>query len=103
MARFRQFAATAAAHHERLGGGGYHLGLKGEEMGRGARILAVADVAEAVSADRPYRAGMPVDEVLAILRRLVQQGELCPIAAEALEATFSGLPKKADAAAVRAA
>ncbi len=103
VARFRQFAATAAAHHERLDGRGYHLGLKGDEMGRGARILSVADVAEAVSAERPYRAGMPVDEVFAIVRRLVQQGELCPIAAEALEATFSGLPKADKAEDVRAA
>ncbi len=96
VARFRQFAATAAAHHERLDGNGYHLGLRGDELGRGARILAVADVTEAVSADRPYRAGMPVDEVFAIVRRLVAQGELCPVAAEALEATFSGIAKPAD-------
>ena len=93
VARFRQFAATAAAHHERLDGTGYHLGLEGEQLGPLARVLAVADVAEALSADRPYRAGMSRDEVFAILRRLVAQGHLCAMAEEALEATFVGLPK----------
>jgi putative nucleotidyltransferase with HDIG domain len=96
VARFRQFAATAAAHHERIDGSGYHLGLRGDELGRGARVLAVADVAEAISADRPYRKGMPVEDVFIIVRRLVQGGELCPVAAEALEATFSGLPQRND-------
>ena len=48
-------AATAGAHHERLDGRGYHLGLRDEQLNRDARILAVADVCEALTADRPYR------------------------------------------------
>jgi putative nucleotidyltransferase with HDIG domain len=105
VARFRQFAATAAAHHERLDGGGYHLGLQGEQLGTLARIIAVADVTEAISADRPYRAGMPVDEVKRILRILVVQGQLCPISVEALCGTFTGLPQESpmEFAAVRVA
>jgi len=94
VARFRQFAATAAAHHERLDGSGYHLGLKGHQLGTIARIIAVADVTEAVSADRPYRAGMPVDEVRQVLQQLVHKQHLCPVAVEALEATFIGLPQE---------
>jgi putative nucleotidyltransferase with HDIG domain len=92
VARFRQFAATAAAHHERLDGSGYHLGLKGAELGVNARLLAVADVTEALSADRPYRAGLPVDEVARILRREANGGRLCADAVAAVLGTFAGLP-----------
>ena len=55
VAAFRDLAATAGAHHERLDGRGYHLGLTGDQLNRDARILAVADVCEALTADRPYR------------------------------------------------
>lgn len=64
---FRRFAAVAAAHHERLDGGGYHLGLTASQLDLPARALAVADVCEALSADRPYRASLPWDEVMRIL------------------------------------
>ncbi len=92
--RFRQFAATAAAHHERLDGSGYHLGLGGEQLGQLARIIAVADVTEALSADRPYRAGLPVERVTGTLRILVAQQQLCPTTVAALQATFRGLPEE---------
>src|SRR5690606_3869282 len=49
--RFERFASLAASHHERLDGSGYHLGLVGEDLGILARILAAADVCEALSAD----------------------------------------------------
>ena len=51
-------------HHERLDGGGYPLGLKGEELRLESCILAVADVVEAMSSHRPYRAGLGIDEAL---------------------------------------
>ncbi len=103
VSRFRQFAATAASHHERLDGSGYHLGLKGEELGPLARVLAAADVTEALSADRPYRAGMTADDTFGILRRLVREGHLCAMSVEAVEATFEGLPRAAEPAAQEAA
>ncbi len=46
---------TALQHHERLDGTGYPNGLKGEEIGLFARIVAVADVFDALIADRPFR------------------------------------------------
>jgi putative nucleotidyltransferase with HDIG domain len=67
--QLRDLAAMAAAHHERLDGRGYHLGLTAEQLGPSARVLAVADVAEALSADRPYRAGLAPDVVLDIIGR----------------------------------
>jgi HD-GYP domain-containing protein (c-di-GMP phosphodiesterase class II)/putative methionine-R-sulfoxide reductase with GAF domain len=56
-------------HHERLDGRGYPYGLSGDEIVRIGRIVAVADVFDALTSDRPYRAGMPVGDALAILRR----------------------------------
>ncbi|MDX2206747.1 MAG: HD domain-containing phosphohydrolase [Gemmatimonadales bacterium] len=103
VTRFRQFAATAAAHHERLDGSGYHLGLRGEEIGVMARIIAVSDVCEAISADRPYRAGMPLDEVLRRLNGLVEAGHLDPAATEGLCGWFTGIPKERPVQAVVAA
>ena len=67
--QLRDLAAMAAAHHERLDGRGYHLGLTAEQLSPSARVLAVADVAEALSADRPYRAGLAPDVVLDIIGR----------------------------------
>jgi HD-GYP domain-containing protein (c-di-GMP phosphodiesterase class II) len=66
---FRHFARDAGAHHERLDGRGYHLGLTADELGWMPRILAVADVYEALTADRPYRAAMDPDQALGIMRR----------------------------------
>ncbi len=48
-------------HHERYDGKGYPDGLKGEDIPLGARIIAVADTFEAMTADRPYRKALPVD------------------------------------------
>jgi HD-GYP domain-containing protein (c-di-GMP phosphodiesterase class II) len=80
---FAGIVEPASAHHERLDGRGYHLGLPGERLTALARALAVADVYEALTADRPYRAGLPPDEALGILRR--QSGSaLCPESVEAL-------------------
>ncbi|HWH93972.1 MAG TPA: HD domain-containing phosphohydrolase [Baekduia sp.] len=66
---FLDLAHMAAAHHERLDGSGYFRGLRGEHLDRPARILAVADVAEALSSERPYRAGLDADAVLGLMRR----------------------------------
>jgi HD-GYP domain-containing protein (c-di-GMP phosphodiesterase class II) len=49
---------VVAQHHEWFDGGGYPEGLSGEEISLGARILAVADVYDALTSDRPYRKGM---------------------------------------------
>jgi len=64
---FQDIAPVAAAHHERIDGKGYPYGLKGAEIYLEARILTVADVFDALSAERPYRAAMPIAKALAIL------------------------------------
>ncbi len=51
-------------HHERMGGSGYPQGLKGEKICLEARILAVADVVEAMASHRPYRPAYSIEETL---------------------------------------
>ena len=51
-------------HHERINGTGYPVGLKGKETKLEARILAVADVVEAMSSHRPYRDALGIDQAL---------------------------------------
>jgi HD-GYP domain-containing protein (c-di-GMP phosphodiesterase class II) len=57
-------AQIVLQHHERLDGSGYPQGLKGDAILLEARILAVADVVEAMSSHRPYRAGLGIDVAL---------------------------------------
>ena len=64
---FGRMAAVAAAHHERLDGSGYFRGLRADELDIDMRILAVADVFDAMSARRPYREALPLEEVFLIL------------------------------------
>ena len=57
----------AGAHHEKMDGSGYPLGLKGDQIPLGARIIAVADFFEAVTAKRHYRDPLPVDVAFHLL------------------------------------
>ncbi len=56
-------------HHERLNGSGYPSGLKGEEILLEARIIAVADVVEAIGSNRPYRPARGIDDALEEIRK----------------------------------
>ena len=56
-------------HQERFDGSGYPRGLRGDAIPLGARIFAAVDTFDAMTSDRPYRPGMPVDDALAELRR----------------------------------
>ncbi len=60
-------AEIALNHHERIDGSGYPGGLTGDEIPSSARIVAVADVFEAITRDRPYRAAQSADTALEIL------------------------------------
>ena len=64
----RGLAPMAAAHHERLDGAGYPYGLGADELTMPMRVLAVADVYEALTSVRPYRRAMSSDEALATMR-----------------------------------
>jgi HD-GYP domain-containing protein (c-di-GMP phosphodiesterase class II) len=51
-------------HHERVDGKGYPDGLRGDEITIGAKIVNVADAFDAMTTDRPYRAGLSVEEAV---------------------------------------
>lgn len=80
---FRDIADVAASHHEKLDGSGYHRGITGEHLSQPARILAVADVFDALSKDRPYRRAMPMEKVLGIIEG-ESGAKLSPESVEAL-------------------
>ncbi len=62
-------ALVALQHHERVDGSGYPQGLQGDAILLEARIMAVADVVEAMSSHRPYRAALGLEAALAEIRR----------------------------------
>lgn len=72
-------------HHEKLDGSGYPDGIKGEDISIDARIIAVADIFDALYSDRPYRSKMSIDKVWGILQEEAQKGCLDISIVEALQ------------------
>jgi putative nucleotidyltransferase with HDIG domain len=108
---FTRGVALVRHHHERWDGTGYPDRLKGTEIPFGARVIAVADSFDAMTSDRPYRAGMPVGKAAAILRAgrgqqwdaalvdaLLRSASVRDLAAQRGE-SLPGVPLAADAAA----
>ncbi len=62
VAEMADLAEAVRQHHERWDGKGYPRGLKGDEITLEARIICVADSFDAMTSERPYRSGMPVQE-----------------------------------------
>ncbi len=63
-------ARIIVAHHENFNGTGYPRNLKGSEIPFAARIISVADLYDAMSSDRPYRKGLPLEVVMEEMRRV---------------------------------
>ncbi len=64
---FGELSEVAAAHHEKLDGSGYFRNMTGDQLNLPARILAVADIYDALAAKRPYRDALPLETVFGIL------------------------------------
>lgn len=76
-AHMQNVAKIAGGHHEKMDGTGYPMGLKGEEMPLAARVMAIADVFEALtSADRPYKKAKTLSESLKIMSYMVKDNHL---------------------------
>jgi len=73
---FEEITQWAACHHEEFDGSGYPFHLPGRELPLEARILRVADIFQAMVQDRPYRAGLSAEAVLAFMGRLVVEGRV---------------------------
>jgi HD-GYP domain-containing protein (c-di-GMP phosphodiesterase class II) len=67
VAPFSSIARLAGAHHEKLDGSGYAQGLRSDQLALDVRVLTVADIYEALTADRPYRAALAPERALEIL------------------------------------
>lgn len=83
----------ASSHHEKLNGKGYPKGLSGDQLPIQARILAIADVFEALTArNRPYKKPNTLSQALSIMRDMVERGELDKDLFELF--VESGIPKE---------
>lgn len=72
----REVGRLASMHHEMLDGKGYPYNLKGDQIPLGARIIAVADIFQALVQDRPYRTAMDAGAAAEILQEMVEEGKL---------------------------
>lgn len=75
---FEDIAKWAAFHHEALAGNGYPFHKDKKELSLEARIVAIADVFQALAQNRPYRDSLPKDEILFIIDEMVAKGTLDP-------------------------
>jgi putative nucleotidyltransferase with HDIG domain len=66
---FEELSEVAASHHEKLNGKGYFRSLTAENLSTESRIIAVADIFDALAANRPYREGLPMEKVFEILNK----------------------------------
>ncbi|MGA0584728.1 MAG: HD-GYP domain-containing protein, partial [Castellaniella sp.] len=91
---FAELARIAGAHHERLDGAGYPRGITADAIALETRIITTADIFDAITAERPYRGAIPVDQTLNMMRKTVGTA-LDPACFDALCAsvgTEGGLP-----------
>jgi HD-GYP domain-containing protein (c-di-GMP phosphodiesterase class II) len=73
----RRVPSIAGGHHEKLNGKGYPKGLSADDLSLESRILALADIFEALSAsDRPYKGAKKMSEIMKIINFMVKDGEL---------------------------
>ena len=75
----RQVPEIASGHHEKMDGSGYPRRLRGEEMSVLARMMAIADIFEALTAvDRPYKKGKTLSQAIAIMAQMKKDGHIDP-------------------------
>ncbi|MBF0560043.1 MAG: GAF domain-containing protein [Nitrospirae bacterium] len=75
--KLKHVVEYASAHHEKLDGTGYPFGLKAEQLPIPSKVIAIADIFEALTArDRPYKKPMPVSQALKILGFMKKDGHI---------------------------
>lgn len=95
---FAELGRLSAAHHERLDGKGYPLGLRGDQITIETRIITTADIFDAISAERPYRGAVPIPRTLEMMAESLGTA-IDPLCFEALTLVLreEGLVAAADA------
>jgi len=88
--QFEELALVAAAHHERLDGKGYPRGISADAITLETRIITTADIFDAITAARPYRAAIPIERALPMMRETVgsQLDAQCFAALESVVSTI---------------
>lgn len=84
------------SHHENYDGSGYPRGLKGDDIPLGARIISAVDLYDAMSNDRPYRKGRPLDTIISELKR-VSGTQLDPYIVDIFLENMDAIVKKSEA------
>jgi HD-GYP domain-containing protein (c-di-GMP phosphodiesterase class II) len=87
-------ASIAGMHHERLDGSGYYRGCKGAEIPVSARVLAAADVLQAMTQPRPHRGAVTLDEAAEQIQQDARAGRLDPDAVAAVVDAAGGPAQK---------
>ena len=78
----------ASYHHEKLNGKGYPFGLTEKDLDEQSRLLACLDIYQALTEDRPYKAGMSHGKAISILREMAEKGELDEKITEDIDRVF---------------
>ncbi|MGD0231862.1 MAG: HD domain-containing phosphohydrolase [Syntrophorhabdales bacterium] len=86
-------------HHEKLDGSGYPDGIKGDQISVVARIMAVADIYDALATDRPYRKGLETEKILEVMTRDAREGRIDANVVAKLKSLIERKGAGADAAA----
>ena len=77
--KLRRVPEYAGGHHEKMDGSGFPNGLTGDQMSIPARMMAIADIFEALTAkERPYKEPMKISQSLSILRKMSETGHIDP-------------------------
>ena len=73
---FEEITEFASNHHEKINGNGYPLHLSGNQISELDRVLAICDIYQALTEERPYRNRMPLEKVWSIIDEMVDRNEL---------------------------
>ncbi len=86
----KRVARWASCHHEKLDGTGYPFRKAAQELGEEERLLACLDIYQALTEDRPYKAGMSHEKAVGILREMAGKRELDGRIVEDIAEVFAG-------------
>jgi HD-GYP domain-containing protein (c-di-GMP phosphodiesterase class II) len=73
---FEDICEWASYHHEKLNGKGYPYGKTAKDLSTLDRLLSVLDIYQALSEDRPYKKGMPIEKITTIMQEMVDRFEI---------------------------
>ncbi len=82
---FEEITDVAANHHEKLNGRGYPLQLESCKIGELDRIMAICDIYQALTEERPYRDNLPIEKVWSIIDSMVERGEIDGVLVEKIK------------------